>query len=426
MSIIVFRDRAAMSPEGRFTLEARSSHNWGMDRHQDGGARLEDDSFAKYREDQCGFGYRLVEHVPGAAEPRVVWVRRQGRGELPPLGLWVSDDGWVVLRLHGFPPQVVAVEPSGREVFRVRVIRGNAELEDWEAHEPRGRVWRARNYDSGPAEGDTWARNSWSYFHSREGLLLFVCRTSMGQRLVLDLSGAALVGEDTPEWPALSRELDDAERRGVESLLAELTERRAEIVRDASQEKLGRIVAGLHLVGVHRIESCVPHLRRWEEVDRPYSIESSLAFGDGYSTWLERQTFRPVVQHALRVLGLQPEGHATYHFLDGGDDECRLPMLAPVTDRRARAAALHENMSAGEVLQLLGSPDDVLSPSREIGGTFHRTEDWDYDFLTPSGQWLTLKLAWEAVDGQGQLISIQEAPAVWLYSDDRVRRFLDR
>ncbi|WP_342380111.1 hypothetical protein NVS55_11085 [Myxococcus stipitatus] len=180
-------------------------------------------------------------------------------------------------------------------------------------------------------------------------------------------------------------------------------------------------MAALHLVGEHRILSAVPYLRQWEEVDLPRFMERSLAFGDEGKTWLEGQTFRPVAQHSLRMLGQRPEGHATYHFLEG-DDERRLPMRESSSDRRARATALHENLSAAQVLSLLGAPDDVLAQERESDGAFQSTEEWAYDTLLPSGQWLTLTLIWES---RG-LVSIHEAPADGAQVEERSQRFFDR
>ncbi|QSQ17420.1 hypothetical protein [Myxococcus landrumensis] len=223
----------------------------------------------------------------------------------------------------------------------------------------------------------------------------------------------------------LAQELDEVERGGVAAFLTEVTARREELANEASQEEVERIVAALYLVGVHRIMSSVPYLRQWEEVDRPHFMARSLAFGDEGETWLEGQTFRPVAQHSLRMLGQRPEGPATYHFLEG-DEERRLSMRGFSSDRRERARTLHENLSAAQVLDLLGAPDEVMTQERETEGTFHPTEEWDYDTLLSSGQWLTLKLTWDARGAQGRLISIEEAPASWSHVDDRARRFFDR
>ncbi|AGC43516.1 hypothetical protein MYSTI_02189 [Myxococcus stipitatus DSM 14675] len=418
MTITYYPDRTVTSSSGRFTLAASSSSHWRKSLSE-GDAKPGAGASTSERRKPPGFGYRLTEHVPGSLESRVVWERGPEEGESPPQRLWVSDDGWAVLRLQGFRPQFVAFAPSGREVIRVHILRADAEPD-----EQPGLAWRADNY-RGLASGGSWARYAWACFHRSEGSRLFVFRTFMGQRLVLNLSGGVLEREDSLGWPALAQELDDVERGDVAAFLGEVTAQRVVLADEASQEDAESIVAALSLVGVHRIVPCVPYLRQWEEVDRPHLMERSLAFGDEGKTWLEWQTFRPVAQHSLRMLGQRPEGYATYHFLEG-DDERRLPMREFSSGRRAEATALHENLSAAAVLNLLGAPDDVMTLERESDGTFHSTEEWVYDTLLPSGQWLTLKLTWESRGVQGQLVSVQEAPAVWSQVEDRVRRFFDR
>src|SRR4051812_14499864 len=111
MTAIFYSDCEATSDGGRFTLEARSPHN-GTIRHRDGRKPSEKEFGFKYREHQSEFRYRLLDHAPhrslgrlvGVTGPRVVWERWQPKREDSPHELIVSDDGWAVIRTHGFAP----------------------------------------------------------------------------------------------------------------------------------------------------------------------------------------------------------------------------------------------------------------------------------------------------------------------------------
>ncbi|HYT89620.1 MAG TPA: hypothetical protein VEL76_13015, partial [Gemmataceae bacterium] len=128
MTAIFYPDCQATSPTGKFTLEARSPHN-GTIKHRDGRPPSEDEFGFTYRQHQSEFRYRLVENPPRPFLARlfrkqggpVVWERWQSREEDSPHELVVSDDGWSVIRTHGFRPEVIAVAPTGVDVVRVRI-----------------------------------------------------------------------------------------------------------------------------------------------------------------------------------------------------------------------------------------------------------------------------------------------------------------
>src|SRR4051794_3919560 len=130
MTAIFYPDCEATSPNGKFRLEARSPHN-GMINHQDGRTPSEDEYAFKYRDYQRDFRYQLVDTTStslasqlfGKKGGHVVWERWQERREDSPHELIVSDEGWSILRTHGFNPELIAVSPEGRDVVRVR-IRG--------------------------------------------------------------------------------------------------------------------------------------------------------------------------------------------------------------------------------------------------------------------------------------------------------------
>ena len=314
-----------------------------------------------------------------------------GRWEDSPHELVVSDDGWCVVRTHGFRPEVIAVSPAGKDAVRVRITGPGSEHRTAIPSPPTPVFsWSPENLAHSTA-GLYWAGNSWRYFLRHGGSLYFVWRTALGQRLVLDLGQAAVLsGESSPG--GVERALDAEENRGVSEFLAELSPRMGEVRRllsrlddegagpEALAERLLLVTASLHLVGVHRLAGCVPFLREWESIDCPSLSQGSDAMPDGW--WQEAQLFRPVVHHSLRLLGEEPLGYPTYHFTNFGDNSRRrFPLPERLPDRHARAARLGRDRTAEEVLGLVGSPDFIRKDWSGAGTPGWRPkEEWEYDF----------------------------------------------
>lgn len=163
--------------------------------------------------------------------------------------------------------------------------------------------------------------------------------------------------------------------------------------------------AAVHLVGVHRLRECLPYLRQWETVSTPGYTTSS---GVMPAPWcLEGQLYRPVVHHVLKLLGERPRGFSTYGFVvdDDSDTPERFPMPECLSDRCERAARVRPEMSAEEVLRLLGSPDRIRSPL------------WEYD-LWDGTSWTTLRLAWQSGPLLARLAVIEYVAPYWLEPDD--------
>ncbi|NPC68573.1 hypothetical protein HPP05_02285 [Corallococcus exiguus] len=411
MTTISYADLRATSPGGRFVLTAQSPDN-ATTSHRSGlppsGSEL---PFGRpvFQE---SFYYQLLEHVPGGVEPRVVWERWQKDGELSPHEVLVSDGGWSVIRTHGFDPEVIAVSPSGQDVLRVCIPGLRQEAEgDCLIWRPLHLMWTTA--------GTFWSGASWPYFFLDGGTDFFVWRTYWGQRLVLDLTRAALI----PEQEAPVHVMDATEQREVSVLMTELTGRLKEVQAffadpDAPQPirpKALRAIAAIHLVGAHRIQACLPLLQEWESVDLPISSMSSTAFP---GATIETQFFRPTVQHSMRLLGTEPRGLAPYRFLGA-----RGSVPESVPDRRERARALKQNMRAQTVLLQMGNPDCVFKQSRKVDGDTLSTETWEYDFLVDR-QWKTLQLVWEERRSRSRITHMEEMPAPWLQSDARVRELL--
>ena len=286
MTAIFYPDCHTISPSGRFTLEARSPHN-GTITHRDGRPASDDEFGFKYREHQNAFRYRLL-----SANGSVAWERFQGLGEDSPHEVLVSEGIWSIIRTHGFRPEVIAVDPIGRDVMRIRV-RGDAAEHNDEATTPTF-DWSTSSMSFTTA-GLYWISHSWRYFFEYEGRPYFAWRASAGERLVLDFAGGRLVPEREQERTLLGRALVAEETRGVTELLVGLSPVMAEVRavltiprrKDEDEEvkphplaeKVRHVTAAFHLVGVHRIADCIPHLREWESIDCPSYSMSSIAMG---------------------------------------------------------------------------------------------------------------------------------------------------
>lgn len=441
MTAIFYPDLDASSTSGRFTLEARSPHN-GSIPHRDGQPCRDEFPF-KYRQHQSEFRYRLfdnsgdgrLQRLVGRGR-RLVWERWQVRDEDSPHQLLVSDDGWSLLRTHGFRPELVAVSPRGADAVRVRIT-----AEGMDTRPAAGKTptfdWSAARLQLTTA-GAYWTAHSWPYFLRFGDTGLFAWRTWCGQRLVIDLGRARQVTDDEQGQPPLALALAQEERRGAQALLEEIASKgpqvRATLARlagrdpdeewraDPLTEKLGSLTAAIHLVGVYRLDACLGSLRGLEDIDLPSGSTGSEAMPNGW--WLEVQAFRPILHHALRRLGAEPQGFAAYNFTNFGDNcRRRFPLPERVAGRQAKVAGLDRSMSAEEVLRLAGSPDHVRKRSRKEGRIYKWSEDWEYDHLAGAG-WVTTRLTWDSDGRRGRMTALDAAPSYWVDSAERESEIL--
>jgi hypothetical protein len=435
MTAIFYPDCTATSLNGKFTLEACSPDN-GTINHRNGRPPSEDDFGFKYREHQDEFRYRLIDNTRtpllarlfGKGGGSVVWERWQEIGEDSPHELVVSDDGWSILRTHGFRPEVIVVSPSGKDTLRVRIADRGVERYLSSTVVPIS-SWTPEHLIDSTA-GLYWTEHSWRYFFQHQGSNYFVWRTSWGQLLLLDLQQPGLLMEPEPSTPLMLAVIE-GEKQGVCDLLSAFTGRMSEVRNwfqrrtdeEAEQEgidpRIRFLTSAFHLAGVHRLATMIPRLREWEEIDCPGMSMGSSAMVNGW--WLEVQYFRPILHHALRLLGQEPLGLAAYHFRD--NDKQRYPMPERIPDRNSRASQVRQDMSAEDVLNLLGSPDHIRRRSRQEGTIYRWSEDWEYDFRA-ADKWTTFRITWEEERRKGQIIQIETVPAYWLHSDERESEIL--
>lgn len=305
----------------------------------------------------------------------------------------VSDDGWVVLRTHGFHPEVIAVGVDGRDAVRVRV---ESETIDPPADPRPGPVWKLTHLVDSTA-GRYWSPHSWRGFFRHQGRSVFAWPTSWGQRLILDLARSVAHTGEEPIPAGLEAAVVAAEQAGVRAFLARLSGQKEAVwgrldlpweeqrgMRDEIQDLMDRAPSALHLVGVHRMRDCIPALREWEFPDHPAGRTGTSAMPGDW--WLEEQVFRPVVHHALKHLGEEPAGYPTYGFVRGYHPNLeRCPTPSPIPDRLERAGGSVPEMSAADILGRIGSPEFVRRSSRKEDRVVVCSEDWEYDFRHGDG-----------------------------------------
>jgi hypothetical protein len=416
MTRIAYLDVSATSPDGRFTLEARSSDN--------GTIPLPNGQPAPARQGerwhQRNFRYQLLD----TATRRVYWERWQGEREASAGGLFVSNDGWSILLTHGFFPEFIAVSPSGTETARVRlypmydnrgpvappapVVNPTTPTFDWPAFGARGST-----------AGIFWDRHSLSYFVRHAGQHFFVCRAAWDERLILRLEPGALLPDHEHQGSPLAAAMDEEEKRWAREHLQSLVPMRDNPKARHQDYILDSIRLPLHLAGVHGLTDCIPLIQPWDRFDLPADVTHSLAFGDGNDSCLIRtQALRPILNHSLQYLGQRPSPLPAYSFELHNREPLPVPVCS-VDDRAARVSAVDASLSARQLLELLGAPDHVFQQSMYRAAL----ETWEFDYLLTTG-WHTLTVTWERDNGKARIQKVEQGASPWLRSLYRAQRIL--
>jgi hypothetical protein len=409
MTAIYYPNLVARSPNGAYQLEARSPDNEGSR----SGER-------RNRSFQRDFLFRLRDLSRG----RVVWERRQSHDEQSPGEVVVGNDGWSIIRTHGFSNEVIAVDPCGEDAMRIGIVGSKTdELNPGTESPASGSVWIAKQMSFTTA-GDYWSGNSWRYFVTVGSRRYFVWRTSWGDRLVLDLNDRKVVSPNA----RLAASFQKAESEGsfnrlrqLRPLLGLMKKRlAADDTDDDEADELSEWIqsasAAISLVGVHRVRDAVTLLREWERLEIPGSMCSTWAFGGRW--WLCRWSFRAITRHSLQRLGEQLESAPPCLYAESWDGP-RLEAANNVADREAKLSSIRRPMSGMAILKLVGNPDHV-GHVVSCGESF---EQWEYDVLV-SGVWRTKCLQWDYSGGKPELAAVIDAPIGRAISDERLNDIL--
>ncbi|MFI4860148.1 MAG: hypothetical protein ACIAXF_05645, partial [Phycisphaerales bacterium JB063] len=148
MTAVVYPDIIETSESGKYRVEARSPDNRTI-RQRDGSPA--DTSTFGYRwgSEQRGFRYQLIDQESSA----VLWERWQEDNEQSPVELCVSNEGWVVIRLHGYESAaMIVLSQEGNEVVPVAIghklakppIGAQAFIADDHVHDTSAGLWWTR------------------------------------------------------------------------------------------------------------------------------------------------------------------------------------------------------------------------------------------------------------------------------------------
>jgi hypothetical protein len=404
MTAIPFPDFNVVSPAGHIRLEMTSPDNVP-------GAVVEKDSdrnwFGGF---QRNFVYRAFDVVTG----NVVWERRQPADEQSPYSAWIDDRGWcVVATIDSSNAHLLVIGADGE-------CRARIDLAD-------GILLSAESNDLNPTTaGPHWDHLAYGYFAADD---VWACRLKSGRRIVLNLQSGACRRETSDPGDPFS----ELERRWSVSRLRkaslEFGKLESEPLERSDLLDYFEVLTAQLIAGQLRAIEAVEPLRTLERC----RAVGSYTFADqlGWSTAVASLEIRKAAKLAMRQMGIEPEGYASYAFRlertgrdnESGDDEtcdeeadddesdeendsfaverC-IEVPERIQDRLARTDRLHLGHSAWDVLELLGAPDSV-----------GRSNDWLYDFVLPEPR--TLKLTFQ--DSPGIVAAITWERAGWIDSD---------
>jgi hypothetical protein len=393
----VFGDLSASSGDGRFLVEARlvdgEGQRWNLPA-------------------QPHFRYRLFNKDTD----RELWSREQPiRGERrvepsegPPTALYVSDQGWTVIRTAeawGKPIELIAVNPKGEDKIRVSLFKSLAlEGEDvlrYVRMSTAGIVW-------GPAYFHF-------YFTSIDGTPHFCVRSWWGKRAVLDL----VRGTQVTCTPEIEQHCYSLEKKFVLETLKSaqrwmwvLSEDGSLVLSsDSNVPTLSQGLLAIHMAGKIGLTESEPLLRVQESC---LHVGSTASTGGPYTAdpgevkpyWWRNFTIRQLVQLSLRRLGCQPAGYQATQLHRVGDGYW-FPDDPLAYSREERASEISQGLTPEEVLDKIGAPDFV-----DFG-------TWEYDM--DGDDPYTLMLSWDA---SGVAKIIRHDPPKWRDDITRDQEFV--
>jgi hypothetical protein len=353
-----FPDSTAISPSGRYRIDAKSPDN------------------AAHRPFAANFTYTLTDTVTN----KVIWERKQpmsrSKGserafpaEVSPIALFVNDDGLVAARLAH--EDVIFLDPrNGTKRAEAQVVGG------FPADERSSFiVWSTA--------GPMWAQNSqWFFIGVRSAtnpakeLPYFVVRPYWNKRLIINAKTCKHVDLGSYRGAVCEQDLagaGDEVRRVLTAAIAEET--RLALAGVAVEWPVGadandnwwpsRLSAALHSIAFLRLSQAEPDLRRWEK-----SLSEAGAWAD---------SLRQKVRETLRALGFTPIAgfgvplHPSYDV--SLDTDSPYKTHVPLDQRLASAEKIVAGMTVQELTDLIGCPDAEVRWSPVFA--------FDYDIDSP-------------------------------------------
>lgn len=357
-----FSDIHAQSSNGEWRVDAVSPEN------QLGGRRAW----------QKDFVYSLHR------EGEKIWERKQSAQSVPedsPVGISVSDDGWVAIHTGG--DQLLFVDVNGQNRGRVANIKNNLADKD------------RREFKAWAIEGMSWHPFSIWRFVNFESRRLFVVYTWWGGGIVFDSE----TGASVPISPSIETSI---RKYQIEYCLTLLENSNADVLWDDVEEE---VLAAALLAGQLGMKEAIRDLRRLQHSEYSYrsgrglGIETEQGAVDPFVA--THFTLRQICHLSLRRLGECPHALPAHEFSTAGTDHYFKPPAQE--DREKKLDFVKSGMSPEEVLDILGSPDFIYYP------------EWSYDLDGKSPA--TAKISWK----NGKVIDVSLSEPQWLKGKNRDR-----
>lgn len=351
---VFYLNKARVSPNGRFKIEAVSPKNQDPKR------------IAAFADE---FVYTLTDTQAGGT----LWTRKQGEDEGSCGSLHIDDDGWVVIATGW--DELLPVTPDGKVTGRIKI------LDDALTEKER------KEFVADTTAGPMWAGYSEWYFNRHDQRRLFVIRPWWGRRMVVDLAKGALV----EETPAMAAAFTAHETAKVVHDLEQAVIHREKWDKGDCCEGVSPVLHASFLAGCLGVEAAIPYLEALQDCNYSGSSTSGgLGYGEDFSGRVNPHnystfTLRQVVRFALRRLGRVPKFLPCHEFEITAAADTKDRPFKPKAVTAPGAAELKNariGMSAEEALDLLGAPEWITY------------DGWEYDIdVDPP---VTLRLKWDA------------------------------
>ncbi len=395
-----FPDLEARSPDGRFRVEARSPDNA---KSSDGAGVPRQILF------QGNFVYRLFDK----SQEREIWSRKQpmqseglSPKEGPPAAVYVSNNGWVVIRTEdlGTRCELVAVTPTGQDKLRVDILK---ELL------PHDETFI--QYVSIGSGGEHWGEDyCHSYVTPLHGKPHFCLTTWWGKRLLVDLPEGTIVKDPSVHEPKLAR----AEEAFVLATLKATTlwkyDLREKINPGLAEASPGpsvkQVIGAMLMASRMKLDGAVASIRELESCPivlttvggrSPYEASPGGIRPGVYQNLTVRQT----AQLCLRRLGVRPSAYQATKLYRA--DRYWHPQDPLPFQREKRITDLKPGMIPERVLKLIGAPDFIINGA------------WEYDLDGEDAS--TLVITWKA-KGCGKIQKL--IPPKWRNGIERDRELV--
>lgn len=414
MTAVSYPDIAALSHHGNYRAEARSQDNKTINQRDGRPADTTTFGFV-YGQEQRGFRYQLIDE----RDSSVVWERWQEGNEPSPRELCVSDEGWVVIRTHGYDyARLIAVSPAGCDVTTIAIgcrepsppIDATSFIQD--------------DHIADSTAGLLWTSGATHCFFRQDARAYFCYVTGWGRRIILDLEGGRLVSESHMD-AGIERACIESERQQAIPNLAQVAVEFDDYDgndlfggpgnKEPYWQRWPHVEGDIAVVIRNAFVDALPSLKAMEPRSQQQGYGGCHALPNDHSVF--RFGVRPLLSLAIRHLGGIPAGYACYGFFryefDGRRDRDGKKILLRVPEcvrnRDHLTTTVSRDMDAPRVLELLGAPDYLASFSERRDQIYVWGEHWDY-YTGNAADFTALRVTWKAGSNGAELADLTVKP----------------